>query len=1068
MRTVTSKLLVVCVVLGLLAVIPGFVQTADAARWSFHFSYPDCPGGDLEVWATRDCVRQLLLFGGYTKNCRKYVGHVPGAPYNDLIFDFYWDFWCGNHDHIKIALPGWNGSNWELKELPPWIDAQVTGGIPPIISVGDPTGNIQRVYIVVDPEVWRNNYSGVVLDEYDIQNGTHPDLPGYLIGTTPITFDPLGPASGPFSTTPLNGILSRDGEIELIPEPPQPPGPVFEQLDWVGPFDPVTNSSWGRVTLQINKPRGFYYLNLSVDTDGNQQFTPVIRNMSVETTGETQTIASFFDIFLDEQNYEPHPVPALSYKYSISEVPQQEPPTAEPMTADVISIEYQVGSEDVIVGPLPDLVNPGILCLVKKSGKLPNLGSFVNQPQSRNYCAPGAISNSLKYLQATGGIDSTVDTSINTVAGQIGTTSSGTSSNWYLKKQTLSYFTDIVTTRYIEAPLDDAEIDDLINELNRGQDIEMDLKGHVEVLAGLRVRCDGSIELDLFDDNQTDSVSDPMHTSTISGTYPNTQYVDGMELERFVIECPIEEEIVVLLPFLFLDTLNDWLNALENGLVRALTLEEGEGYLWQWNPDNPEVELEGNTYPQDQYFESDLFVYEGGGEGGLEPNDAGLVMAWGNSDGNSTSAWAVKYDKDPDLTNCLITLVVTAPQWAMTSPGSQINKVSFGLGNPPAGTGPVRSWSWDCGPGKTIPWNTPTILKIDTSKTGLTAATPKANGYTNNIGFNLTTVTWLCVDENGTWIGPPNPAPGPGGFQFLWNYWHWILVSPKTTVDKGIYKKWSQPPVVLDPNHDPPMILGWDEHSTYWYEDATGAGHPLVVADDWACKDNRPVTDIHWWGSFHNWTQPKPPALPTVFHIGIWTNVPVDPDDPDSFSHPGELVWENYCDNYVWNFAGYDKDPRNNINFPGEPGFDEPVDACFQFTQLLSQDEWFYQEPSDDPDNPRIYWLSISPRWGSDDHPDWGWKTRPWYFEDDAVIIQQADPWPPVVGTTKWINGIPIQYPPYPDPEGVSWDVAFELTTNEPAYEDNPIPGDANLDGVIDFKDVAITAANWLEKAPGF
>jgi hypothetical protein len=441
-------------------------------------------------------------------------------------------------------------------------------------------------------------------------------------------------------------------------------------------------------------------------------------------------------------------------------------------------------------------------------------------------------------------------------------------------------------------------------------------------------------------------------------------------------------------------------------------------------------------------------------------------MAWGSSEGSSTSAWVVCYDKDPDLTNCLITLVVTAPQWAMTNPGSQINKVSFGLGNPPAGTGPVRSWSWDCGPGKTIQWNTPTILKIDTSKTGLTAATPTADGYTNNLAFNLTTVTWLCVDENGTWVGGPNPAPGPGGFQFLWNYWHWILVSPKTTVDKGIYKKWSQPPVVLDPNHDPPMILGWDEHSTYWYEDATGAGHPLVVADDWACKDNRPVTDIHWWGSFHNWTQPKPPALPTVFHIGIWTNVPVDPADPDSFSHPGELVWENYCDNYVWNFAGYDKDPRNNINFPGEPGFDEPVDACFQFTQLLSQDEWFYQEPSDDPDNPRIYWLSISPRWGSDDHPDWGWKTRPWYFEDDAVIIQQADPWPPVVGTTKWINGIPIQHPPYPDPEGVSWDVAFELTTNEPAYEDNPIPGDSNLDGVFDFKDLAITLAHWLERAP--
>ncbi len=1078
MKTVTSKLLVVCVVLGLLAVIPGSVQTAEAARWSFHFSYPDCPGGDLEVWATKDCVRQLLLFGGYAKNCKKYVGHVPGAPYNDLIFDFYWDYECGNHDHIKIALPNWNGSNWELKELPPWIDAHVAGDIPPIISVGDPTGNIQRVYIVVDPNVWRENYSGTVSDSYDIRNGTHPDLPGYLIGTTPIQFDPLGPASGPFSTTPLNGTLSRDGEIELIPELQQQPQPVFEQLDWKGPFPEVADSSWGRVKFEVDKPRGTYYLNLSVDTDGNQQFTPVIQNMSIETTHGIIVICRFFNIFADEPGVQaPYEIRALSYMYSIDEAPQEEPPTTQVMTADVTSIPYQIGSEsDVIYDDLP-IAYPGqLFCVVKKSGQLPNLGSFVNQPQQTNYCAPGAISNSLKYLQANGGISALVDTSISAVAGQIGTTSSGTSSNWYLKKQTLSYFTDIVTTRYIEAPLDDAEIDDLINELNRGQDIEMDLKGHVEVLAGLRVRCDGSIELDLFDDNQADSVSDPMHTSTISGTYPNTQYVDGMELERFVIECPPIEEPVLILPYLFIDTYNEWLLALENGLVRAMTQTEGEAYLWQWNPDNKEVELEGNTYPQDPYIEPfpPLYVHGGGGEGGLEPSDAGLVMGWGNSKGDSTSAWVVKYDKDPDLTNCIITLVVTAPQWAMSSPGSQINKVSFGLGNPPAGTGPVRSWSWDCGPGKTIQWNTPTVLKIDTSKTGLTAATPKADGYTNNLGFNLTTVTWLCVDENGTWVGGSNPMPGPGGFQFLWNYWHWILVSPKTTVEKGIYKKWSQPPVVLDPNDDPPVIQGWDEQSNY---------NMPVVADDWQCDDNRPVTDIHWWGSYFKidaagggltpWTQPFPPALPRAFHIGIWTNVP-DPNvnDPLTYSRPDLLIWENYCDNYVWNFAGYDLDPRKvdvNPGLPTEPGHDEPMDACFQFTQLLSQDEWFYQEPSDDPDNPRIYWLSIAPIWDDDSEWEWGWKTRSPKWNDDAVSITQAAPWwPPVVGSTKWMAGVPVQYPPYPNTDSVSWDVAFELTTNEPAYEDNPIPGDSNLDGVFDFKDLAITLAHWLERAPGF
>ena len=1083
MRTVKSKLLIVCIVVGCLALMGSSVQTAEAAQWSFHFTYPDCPGGDLEVWATQDCVRQLQLVKGYAKNCKKYVGHIPGAPYNDLIFDFYWDYKCGNHDHIKIALPGWKGNHWELDELPPWIDAQVAGAIPPIISVGDPNGNIQRVYIVVNPEVWRDNYSGVILDEYEITDGTCPDLPGYLIGTTPITFDPTVPQSdNPFLTTLLNGTLSRDGEIELIPDPAVPPDPCFEQLDWVGPFLSVPNSSWGKVTFEINQPRGFCYLSLSVDTDGDQGYTPVIQNMSVETTGGPQTVASFFDIFADEPGVQaPYEIRGLNYMYSISEAPQQEPPTGEPMTATVESIPYQVGGEaEVSVGDLPT-VHPGAtFCPVKKSGQLPNLGAFVNQWQQPNYCAPGAISNSLKYLQANGWVDSTWDTDIDTVGGQIGTDSGGTPASWYLKKQQLPYFTQHVTTRYITPPLTDAKLDDLINELNRGQDIEMDLKGHVEVLVGLRVRCDDSIELDLFDDNQTDTVSDPMHTSTVdeSTTPPR---VDGMELERFVIECPIEDEvpeIEVLLPYVFLDTYDEWVLALENGLVRAMTQLEGEAYMTQLQ----QFHEEGDPYPYDPvtnpFIESTLYTHDAYCDGSHpdygDPNlkfcDAGLVMGWGNQDGDSSSAWVVKYDQDPDLTNCIITLVVTAPQWSMLNPANQINTVSFGMGNPLTGTGPVRSWNWACGsgPGFPIQWNTPTTITIDTSKTGTTAATPTATGYANNPAFMLTNVTWLSVDENGSWVGGPSSMPGPGGgFQFLWNYWHWILVTPKTTVEKGIYKKWSQPPVVLDPNDDPPVIQGWDELSNY---------NMPVVADDWQCDDDRPVTDIHWWGSYFQfdaasgghipWTQPVPPALPRRFHIGIWTNIP-DPNvnDPCTYSHPDLLIWENYCDNYVWNFAGYDRDPRKldiNPGLPTEPGYDEPMDATFQFTQLLSQDEWFYQEPSDDPCNPTIYWLSIAPIW-DDDEPEWewGWKTRLPKWNDDAVSITQTTPWWwPVVGSTKWVSGVPVQHPPYPDTDSVSWDVAFELTTNE------GLSADLYPDGIVNLKDFAILAGQWLETIP--
>ena len=112
-----------------------------------------------------------------------------------------------------------------------------------------------------------------------------------------------------------------------------------------------------------------------------------------------------------------------------------------------------------------------------------------------------------------------------------------------------------------------------------------------------------------------------------------------------------------------------------------------------------------------------------------------------------------------------------------------------------------------------------------------------------------------------------------------------------------------------------------------------------IVADDWVCMDDKPIKGIHWWGSFKGWTEPNqvpPNEMPSAFHIGIWTDVPdPDPCDPNTFSHPNELIWENICDCYVWSFAGYDMDPRGE----GEN------DACFKFDQLLSQDKWFYQDP---------------------------------------------------------------------------------------------------------------------------
>ncbi len=217
----------------------------------------------------------------------------------------------------------------------------------------------------------------------------------------------------------------------------------------------------------------------------------------------------------------------------------------------------------------------------------------------------------------------------------------------------------------------------------------------------------------------------------------------------------------------------------------------------------------------------------------------------------------------------------------------------------------------------------------------------------------------------------------------------------------GPYLKWDQPPAALTlPNGGPAETYnGWDEYSV----DRTNQ----IVADDWNSTGPEPVTDIHWWGSFIGWSDEQPPHMPDKFHICIWTDVPAGGDPP--WSHPGRVIWETYCENFTWELVGWDVDPRDPNAAP---------DACFKFEQDLGQDQWFWPEDED-----TIYWVSIAAYYNSVQPPDyaWGWKTRPRYFSDDAVMISNpTDPHPDAL----FVSGEPIEYP-----QGVSWDMAFELTT---------------------------------------
>lgn len=216
--------------------------------------------------------------------------------------------------------------------------------------------------------------------------------------------------------------------------------------------------------------------------------------------------------------------------------------------------------------------------------------------------------------------------------------------------------------------------------------------------------------------------------------------------------------------------------------------------------------------------------------------------------------------------------------------------------------------------------------------------------------------------------------------------------------------KWTQPPQAVDAA-TPFIFDGWDALSNLHQH--------RIVADDWRCQDNRPIKGFQWWGSFAGWTEAVMVSqLPVAFHLAIWTDGPKS--NPAAFGHPGVLVWETYCSNWTWSIAGQDSDPRGLGN-------DETV---FQFTCLLSQDEWFHQESA-----AGVYWLSIAAVYDvqsqSPQHP-WGWTTRPQVSGSGAVAIEGTSPtWPPSAGS-NWLNGTQIGAG-----QTAAWDMAFELLTNQ-------------------------------------
>jgi len=223
-----------------------------------------------------------------------------------------------------------------------------------------------------------------------------------------------------------------------------------------------------------------------------------------------------------------------------------------------------------------------------------------------------------------------------------------------------------------------------------------------------------------------------------------------------------------------------------------------------------------------------------------------------------------------------------------------------------------------------------------------------------------------------------------------------------------------------------------------------------LVADDWPCDGNEPVSAAVWWGSYIGYRyaacdidgpRMDPPVPPDYFLLNIWTDVPVDSTDPTSYSHPNDIIWEYNAYDYDEVLVGYDKHPED----PDPDG--EGREPVFRYSVRLPKKDWFYQ---DEPNN--VYWFSVVAVYEESlPNYDWGWTNHEHVYNedanDDAVAGHPNEPEP---GSWWWEELY--------DQTGVSEDMSFILFNSCPCWGDvSDTTGFGPPDGVVDIGDLNYT-----------
>ncbi|HPQ65638.1 MAG TPA: VCBS repeat-containing protein [bacterium] len=245
--------------------------------------------------------------------------------------------------------------------------------------------------------------------------------------------------------------------------------------------------------------------------------------------------------------------------------------------------------------------------------------------------------------------------------------------------------------------------------------------------------------------------------------------------------------------------------------------------------------------------------------------------------------------------------------------------------------------------------------------------------------------------------------------------------------------KWGQPPFV--------GLGAMDISSSFWRETET------VVADDWQCRDPRPVSYIRWWGSYPGWMEsmpcvepvPPPPVRPIAFIIS-WHEY-THPEG--EYSRPAALLREEFCTDFTEEYWGCD----------------ERWDKSEYYEHEYVYGQWL-TEPWPQVDG-TYYFVNIQAVFDPAVETEflWGWKNAlpEAHWNDDAVQMTDGVTWGELV--------YPPEHPEFP----LSIDMAFELyvdptRTPTPSPTATPSPSPTPTNGVP-FTPTP-TATPWIPFTP--